>query len=107
MAGAARPGAIVRLHRVACCLAADPGSVGPSGALCRVKVSAARAQGPARKEAVGLGVQRRGAAIVAQGGVWTRGAAGEVRPHGEGDGVLGEGVGVGVQETLAVFGGLL
>lgn len=107
--GAVGPGAVVGPQRVTCRPAAAPGLVRPPGALCRVDVSTAGAKRPAREEAEGLGVQGWGAAVVAQGGVGAGGATGVVRPHGEGDGMLGEGVGVGVgvQETLAVLGGLL
>lgn len=86
---------------------ADP--VGPPGTLCGEVVAAAGSQRPAGEEAQRLGVPRGGAGVVAQRGVGPRGSAGIVGPHGERDGVLGEGVAaraavrLRVEEALALL----
>lgn len=87
--------------------------MGPPGDLGRLVVATASAEGPAGEVSQCLGVQGRGTTVVAQRRVGSGGATGVVGPHGEGDGVLGEGVVVwvgvslGVQEALSVLRGLL
>lgn len=95
------------------CSAVPSHPVGPTGPFGRQVVPAPGAQGSAGEASQSLSVHGGGATVMAKGWVGSGWSTRVMGPHGEGDGMLGQGMAVGaavglvVQEALGLVRTLL